>query len=116
MDRYSFDPGAGLLADDEVARQRNEVRDSLFLAAQLTVGSLPSEQVRVRNLSAGGLMAEYPSAIAAGTPVKVELRGIGRIGGQIAWATDGRIGIAFDDQIDPLRARKPVTAKPALRR
>lgn len=115
MDRYSFDPVSSLGAD-EAARQRNDSRDSLFLAARLSVGGLAAEQVRVRNLSAGGLMAEYPAPVEAGTPVLLELRGIGEIGGRIAWATDGRIGVAFDQQIDPMRARKPVASKPSLRR
>lgn len=110
MDRYAFkSPSAH--DTDEVARQRNEARDSLFLSAVLTIDGLPSEQVRVRNLSAGGLMAEYPAPVMIGTPVKIELRGIGHIPGHVAWATAGRIGIAFIGQIDPLRARKPVTTK-----
>lgn len=115
MDRYSFDPVVTNGADD-AARQRNDARDSLFLAAQLAVGALPAEQVRVRNLSAGGMMAEYPAPVDAGTPVRVDLRGIGEIGGRVAWATDGRIGIAFDATIDPMRARKPIGAKASIRR
>lgn len=115
MDRYSFDPISSVGSDD-LARQRNDARDSLFLAAKLTVGEMPAEQVRVRNLSAGGLMAEYPAPVETGTVVLVDLRGIGEVGGRIAWATDGRIGIAFDQPIDPLRARKPVATKPSLRR
>ena len=106
MDRYSFEPP--ILASDDPETQRNDSRDSLFLAAKLAVAGLPAEQVRVRNLSAGGLMAEYPSAIEPGTLVKVELRGVGEVAGRIAWASDGRIGIAFAAPIDPMRARKPV--------
>ncbi len=112
MDRYTFETDETLGADDS-ARSRNAARDSLFLSAQLKVGSLPAEQVRVRNLSAGGMMAEYPSSVEQGTPVTVELRGIGRVGGRIAWATDGRIGVAFDEHIDPMQARKPVAVRPA---
>ena len=107
MDRYSFDPVTALETDDAVS-QRNKPRDSLFLTAQLTIGSLPAEMVRVRNLSAGGLMAEYPAQATPGTVVTLDLRGIGRIEGRVAWMTDGRIGIAFDRHIDPLLARKPV--------
>lgn len=106
MDRYSFETVT--VGSDDAATQRNNSRDSLFLVAKLTVTGLPAEQVRVRNLSAGGLMAEYPSPIEPGTTVLIDLRGIGEIRGRIAWATDGRIGIAFDNPIDPLKARKPV--------
>lgn len=106
MDRYSFDPIDPV--GEESTKQRNDSRDSLFLAAKLTIDGLPAEQVRVRNLSAGGLMAEYPSPVDPGTRVRVDLRGVGEIGGRIAWAAAGRIGIAFDQPIDPLLARKQV--------
>ena len=115
MDRYSFEAISALVADEE-ARQRHEARDSLFLSAKLTVEGMPGEQVRVRNLSAGGLMAEYPAPIDSDTRVEIELRGIGAVGGRIAWATDGRIGVAFDQHIDPMLARKPVAVRPTPRR
>lgn len=114
IDRYSLD-SLDIVGGDGAAG-RNDSRDSLFLAAKLTVGTLPPEQVRVRNLSAGGMMAEYPAAIEANTRVRIELRGIGEIGGRIAWATDGRIGIAFDTPINPLNARKPVATRSAKTR
>lgn len=91
------------------ASQRHEVRDSLFLTANLRMeGMREMLQVRVRNLSAGGLMAEVPDHIAQGTPVELELRGVGRVCGRVAWYAAGRIGIAFDRMIDPHLARKPV--------
>lgn len=111
MDQYQNDPFEEL-GSDAAARQRNNSRDSLFLVAKLTVAGRPGEQVRVRNLSSGGLMAEFPSLVEIGTRVEVELRGIGAVAGRVAWATDGRIGIAFDGQIDPMRARKPVGMSP----
>lgn len=107
MDQYSYDPLNALSAED-VTGQRHGARDSLLLAAQLRVANDQPVQVRVRNLSSGGLMAEYAGAAAAGTPVEVEVRGVGWVGGRIAWATDGRIGVAFDREIDPMLARKPV--------
>lgn len=109
MDRYSFDPVIQGANDPTTAR--NDSRDSLFLVAQLTVTGLPAEQVRVRNLSAGGLMAEYPSSIEPGARIVIELRGVGKVRGRIAWATDGRIGIAFDTPIDPKLTRKPVARR-----
>jgi hypothetical protein len=33
---------------------------------------------------------------------------VGWVKGRIAWATDGRVGVAFDIEIDPMLARKPV--------
>lgn len=115
MDQYSQDP-FGALSGEDLARQRNDSRDSLFLVARLQVGGSTPEQVRVRNLSAGGLMAEYTPPVTIGTRLQIDVRGIGQVPGRIAWATDGRIGIAFDQPIDPMLARKPINARPAARR
>jgi hypothetical protein len=107
MDQFSFDPLTALSADD-FASQRNGSRDSLMLSAHFRVAGRPDELVRVRNLSSGGLMAEYTQPIDRGTAVEVEVRGVGWVSGHIAWATDGRVGVAFDASIDPMLARKPV--------
>ncbi|MHA6722694.1 PilZ domain-containing protein [Sphingomonas sp. RS2018] len=86
-------------------------RDSLLLAATLTVtGQTGPVQVRVRNLSEGGLMAEFVGPGGTGDMVVIELRGVGQVRGTIAWVAEGRIGVAFDSPIDPMLARKPVTA------
>jgi len=37
------------------------------------------------------------------------LRNIGWIEGSVAWKQDNRFGIAFADEIDPKKAREPVT-------
>ena len=107
MDQHINDPLTALSADDFTG-QRSGARDSLMLTAQFRVGDDPVENVRVRNLSSGGLMAEYAQPVASKTPVKVEVRGVGWVSGRIAWATDGRVGVAFDQEIDPMLARKPV--------
>lgn len=97
------------LSADDFSGQRSGARDSLLLAAQFRIdGSDTVYQVRVRNLSPGGLMAEYSAPIARDTPVEIEVRGVGWVKGRIAWATDGRVGVAFDLAIDPMLARKPV--------
>lgn len=106
MDQFSSDPFSGRFSDDP-ASQRNQVRDSLFLAATLRLDKI-EVQVRVRNLSAGGLMAEYADRVESGTPVEINVRGIGWTHGKIAWCAEGRIGIAFENPIDPMLARKPV--------
>ncbi len=113
MDQYDHDPMH--VADDD-ASQRSGARDSLLLTAMLTIDGV-KEHVRVRNLSSGGLMAEHAQPLAIGLAVTVEVRGIGVVPGRIAWCTDGRVGIAFDREIDPLAARKPVgpPRKPTLK-
>ena len=81
-------------------------RDSLFLLAQVRVdGQDAVHRVKVRNLSAGGMMAEGEAKVARGAPVKVELRNIGWIEGSVAWKQDNRFGIAFVDEIDPVVVR-----------
>ena len=94
---------------DASALERARTRDSLFLMAQLRrTGAAESVSVRVRNLSAGGLMAETPEPLDPDAPIEVEVRGLGWIPGRVAWHTEGRTGIAFDRPVDPQRARKPV--------
>lgn len=108
MDQFSQDPYSAAAGEDG-AHNRNEARDSLFLMADMRIpGSPDSVQVRVRNLSAGGLMAEYPNGLDQGMVVEFEVRGIGWVEGKVAWSAAGRIGVAFDRQIDPMMARKPV--------
>jgi len=94
--------------------KRAKTRDSLFLAADLRIEGRPGmSQVRVRNLSAGGLMAEYPHPVDIGRSVEVSLRGVGKVAGHVAWTAAGRIGVAFETPIDPLQARKPVVTPKA---
>ena len=96
-------------AGDDSARSRK--RDSLFMTAQLRfVGAAHAVEVRVRNLSEGGLMVEYDRAVEPGACVSLEMRGLGELTGTVAWCTRGRVGIALDHPIDPKRARKPVGA------
>lgn len=89
--------------------QRKRKRDSMFLQASLTLGSEPLvRDVRIRNLSEGGLMAELARVVDPGTPVAIDLRGIADLTGKVAWCAEGRMGIVFDHKIDPQLARKPV--------
>lgn len=113
----SFDTPVATSAGD-AQHPRQEARDSLFLIApfRLSARRDVETQVRVRNLSAGGLMAEIQDPIATGTPVELNVRGIGWVPGRVAWSAVGRIGVAFDHPIDPIMARKPVSggAKPPV--
>ncbi|HEY6814330.1 MAG TPA: PilZ domain-containing protein [Croceibacterium sp.] len=86
-------------------------RDSLFLLAQLRVdGQQEVARVKVRNLSAGGMMAEGEARVSRGSMVAVELRNIGWVEGSVAWKQDNRFGIAFVDEIDPSVVRGPATS------
>lgn len=90
--------------------RRNSGRDSLFLSAVIRrAGEAEPEPVRVRNLSAIGLMADYKEVASEGDAVTVTVRGIGSVAGKVAWVRRGRIGVSFDVEVDPLAARKPVS-------
>lgn len=91
-------------ADGE--HNREAVRDSLLLIATLRRAGGTEHHVRVRNLSAGGMMADSAIDLARGDHVEVELRNIGTIGGRVAWSDGERLGVAFDVVIDPKIARK----------
>ena len=96
--------------------RRVSARDSLLLAATIrrrTDGEEELVPVRVRNLSAVGLMADYEREAEPGEPVLVTLRGIGMVPGMVAWVRKGRIGIAFDEDVDPMLARRPLSGQAA---
>ncbi len=86
-------------------------RDSLFLLADMHVDGLEGEhRIKVRNLSAGGMMGEGPMRIVRGSVVQVNIRNIGWVEGSVAWVQDSRFGVAFHEDIDPKLARAPVQA------
>ncbi|WBO21073.1 PilZ domain-containing protein [Sphingomonas abietis] len=93
--------------------QRRDARDSLFVLARIKIEGDAGDgiSVRVRNVSSGGLMADVPAEYRPGMRVELSLEGIGDLGGSVAWAEAGRIGVAFDHPIDKTRARKPKASK-----
>ncbi len=107
--REPFDENLGLNSQTSGQAKRELDRDSLFLKANLRfVDGDDCGEVRVRNLSAGGLMAEAAVLAKRGDKIQLELRNIGRVTGYVAWVAQGRFGVAFDHPIDPKLARKPV--------
>lgn len=93
------------------SEHRQIARDSLFVMADLRVDGLEGEhRIRVRNLSAGGLMAESELDVQRGQLVWTNVRGIGWVEGSVAWVQDSRFGIAFLKEIDPRIARAPINA------
>jgi hypothetical protein len=89
--------------------QRGDPRDSMLLQATMwVVGEPEGNLLRIRNISAGGLMADCTSSLSTGQEVEFDIRNIGIVPGRIAWADGQRIGVAFDAPIDPQLARKPV--------
>ncbi|MFD1788898.1 PilZ domain-containing protein [Sphingomonas floccifaciens] len=100
MDDLSYGVSAQTTVDD-IGIQRPG-RDALVMSAQLRLSSLATPvTVRIRNLSAGGLMAEFSGRAGVGDAIEVDIRGIGWVSGRIAWIAEGRMGIALDNDIDP---------------
>ena len=109
MDRPTLDPFRPFDTGSDADAQGARHRDSLFLMARLRTPALRDTfSVRIRNLSAGGLMADFAMPLDRDTPIEIEVRGIGWVPGKVAWFAEGRTGVAFDVAIDPQRARKPV--------
>jgi len=99
-------------ADARFESMRSEPRDSMFLMAAMRRPGSAEVQVKVRNLSSGGMMAESPVNFSRGDLIEADLRGIGTVTGKIAWTAGGRVGVQFDSMIDPRLARKPVSGNP----
>jgi len=81
-------------------------RDSLFVMADLRLDTENFEhRIKMRNLSAGGLMAEGTVPAMRGMVVWVKLRDLGWVEGTVAWVQSNRFGIAFREEIDPDKFR-----------
>lgn len=97
--------------------RRGAERHSFFLLADmLTEDGVGIGRLRVRNLSATGVMGDTELAIERDRCVLLELRGIGRVSAKVVWAREGKIGLAFDTPVDPLQALKPVGGGRTIRR
>lgn len=91
------------------SENRQIARDSLFVMADLRIDGLDGEhRIKVRNLSAGGMMGEGLVNVMRGTVVRVNLRNVGWVEGTVAWVHQNRFGVAFRDEIDPMVVRMPV--------
>ena len=76
-------------------RRREERFGSMLRVAKLTNASGEQQLVKIKNLSAGGLMAIVPSPPQVGDAVHVELSSQ-KIPSTAVWSRDDLIGIKFD--------------------
>lgn len=94
-----------------MGQQREKSRESIFLGAQIVIQGVRNPiSARVRNISPGGMMVDAQMIYGKGLTVLATIKGIGEVTGRIAWSTSNRCGIAFDELVDPLLARQPVSA------
>lgn len=111
-DNFSDDAKA---SSENGSNNRAEHRDALFLLAKIHFSkSGKIVDVRVRNLSAGGMMAESNIFCARGDRVVVKMANIEVVEGRVSWQTSGRFGIAFDNPVDPqvVRSKKSGETRP----
>ncbi len=58
------------------------------------------EEIRLRNISITGALAECRRPVAPGTHLAVDIVGAGPVSGIVRWAGQGKFGIQFDGQFD----------------
>lgn len=109
-------PFSGEIHDDR-GPARAAPRDSMLLLATLRADDgRENIKVRVRNLSATGLMAECAEPLDRDQHVEIDLRGVGLTPAKVVWVQPGRIGLAFSRPIDPHKTRgsaqRPATLMP----
>lgn len=91
------------------SERRSEERIAPMLRVAKLEGPSGEQLIRVRNVSAGGLMAEIGQTVSVGDIVSVELSSQ-KIPGSVVWIRDGTVGVKFDQDIDlgeMLAGRKP---------
>lgn len=95
-----------------------ERRYAVVLSAVILAEGLERPvSIRICNISAGGLMAVVPPHVRLGGTVAVVIRHAGRLFGRVVWAEKDRIGVRFDQDIDPvalLANRAERAAEPSL--
>lgn len=93
-------PSANMSAADAGdERRQNQRHLAVFRVGKMMTGT-GQEFCLIRNISAGGLMANVYSPHAVGEPVAIEFKAGALVAGKIVWTRDNRIGVAFDEPID----------------
>ena len=81
--------------------QRRAVREASILLADVQVaGDDTVYRVKVRNLSAGGMMGEGPVKVVPGSRITAQFDQSVKVKGAVAWVQQGRFGVAFDEEAD----------------
>ena len=80
-------------------RRSDERMIAMLRVAKLTDAQGREQLIRVRNVSAGGLMAEIGHSVSVGDVVQIELSSQ-KIDSSVIWIRDGTAGFKFDQNID----------------
>ena len=90
-------------------RRTDERLIAMLRVAKLSDGQGRHQLIRVRNVSAGGLMAEVGHPVEVGDAVEIELSSQ-QVPSTVVWIREGTAGFKFDQNIDLgelLAGRKP---------
>lgn len=77
--------------------ERQEARVPVQATARLLHQNLYSFEVRIRDVSPLGFMAECGQHVAIGSFVSLDVPGIGPVQAQVRWQIGGRMGGKFQD-------------------
>ncbi|HXG81973.1 MAG TPA: PilZ domain-containing protein, partial [Sphingomicrobium sp.] len=80
-------------------RRTDERMIAMLRVAKLTDAQGREQLIRVRNVSAGGLMAEVGHPVQVGDAVDIELSSQ-KVPSSVIWTRDGTAGFKFDQNID----------------
>lgn len=92
-----------------IERRSDERLSAMLRVAKLTDAAGEQQLIKVKNLSAGGLMAIVGKPPAVGEQVNIELSSQ-KIPGSIVWIREEAVGVKFDQSVDLgelLAGRKP---------
>jgi len=96
-------PSSAGLVDEAGFKPRRARRHPIDEPAQLSPHHLFRIEVKVRNLSAFGFMAECGEPVRIGSYVSLEVPGIGAVHAQVRWQIGARMGGMFLDPISLAR-------------
>ena len=81
------------------AERRGDERMMAMLRVAKLIEESREQLIRVRNVSAGGLMAEVGHAVTVGDAAMIELSSQ-KVGSTVVWIREGTAGFKFDQNID----------------
>ena len=79
---------------------RRETRTAVDEPARLHPNEWSSLEVRLLDISPNGFRAECEARVLAGSPVRLEIPGIGVVQAHVIWRRGNRFGAQFDESID----------------
>jgi hypothetical protein len=96
---------------------RRSERINVDEKARLRPNSWSSLEVRLVDLSEAGFRAECEATILCGSPISIDLPGIGPVEAQVTWRRSGEIGAQFTVPIDLSGCSvRPVSSETVLAR